>query len=219
MGLFACFSCPLRRLCEALLANVTEFYSSYDTVPQEADDNVDALAEAHDAFLQDPGVADGEEDAPQERPSDREDAISSSEEDESSGTRSPPPVFDCLDVGCTWPCVHHVHWDKDLNFFWYPDLEFWDRHSPQMPRVQQEMKIGVKDCQFCRIFFGIAQSDCDCRANAHDDHIRKSGGCHCEHAVFLIQSNGQLANVSMFWTCSRASYELGWATGKVVWSL
>ena len=192
--------------------------AEYDTAPQEADDRQDTLEES--------GVTertDIEEDAPQEPPSDREDSISSSE-GESSGGDSQPPLRDCLDVGCTWPCAHHFHWRKDLlSFFcWYPDLDHFGQHQhPEIPRNQSEMKVGTKDCQFCGIFFTIWQSDCGCGANAGNDHVMKSSVCRCKFAACFFRWNGQVSHVSMFWTCGRHStlYELGLPTGKVVWSL
>ena len=81
------------------------------------------------------------------------------------------------------------------------------------------MKVGMKDCQFCRIFFTIAQSDCPCGANAQNDHILESGGgCRFRYARCRFRSNWQLSYVDMFWTCGIATHELGLATGKVVWS-
>ena len=185
--------------------------AEYDAVPREADDRQDALEES--------GVAertDGEEDAPQEPPSDQEDPINSGE-DESSGVDSPPLLFDCLDVGCTWPCAHHFHRDKDLKFYWHPDLEKFGVYNPKIPRIQSEMKIGTKDCQFCGIFFTIWQNDCACGANGHNDHILKSGGCHLKFAKCPFRSSGQLSHLLMAWTCGEAVYELGFMpTGKVV---
>ena len=165
----------------------------YDTVPQEADAKQDALEE--------PGVAvrvDGEEDAPQEPPPDRVVHIISSEGERSGiDERISPPTprrfFDCQDAGCTWPCAHHLHKYEQLNFYWYPGLERFDHEYPGIPKVQSGMKVGVKDCQFCRIFFSIEQSDCGCGANAqHDDHIPKSV-CGFQHAHCKFRSNGQLS--------------------------
>ena len=193
----------------------------HDTVPQEADDREDALE-----VPSEPGVAertDNQEDAPEEPPADRDDPISP-REDESSGVDKGiiqrPPYYDCQDAGCTWPCAHHLHTNKGpLNFYWYPDLEHFDNEHPEIPRFQSEMKVGMKDCQFCRIFFTIAQSDCPCGANAQNDHILESGGgCRFRYALCRFRSNWRLSYVDMQWTCSAATHELGLATGKVVWS-
>ena len=105
----------------------------------------------------------------------------------------------------------------------YPDFEHLD-HMKHLgiPQVQLETKFGVKDCQFCRIFFSIiGQSDCACGENARDDHIPKSGGCRCKEAMCWFRSNGQLDGVTMLWTCGYyATYELGLPAGiKAVWSL
>ena len=197
----------------------TSIMAEYDTVPQEADDKQEALEE--------PGVdqrTDGQEDTSEQPPRDREDPISSSK-DETSGTderiiRRPPsplPYYDCRDVDCTWPCAHHFHSDKNLNFEWYPELEHCRYQHPEIPRLQSEMK----DCQFCRIFFTIGQSHCSCGANSQNDHIPESGGCRCEvaNSQCRFQSNGQLSHVFMSWACGYARYELGLPTGKVVWSI
>ena len=207
--------------CEAMLANVTEFYGWYDAVPPEADDNEEAPAEAYNTFLQEPGVAertDGEEDAPDEPPSDREDSTSSSRDEGS--------FFDCLEVGCTWLCAHHFHVDEDRDFHWYPDLAQCAPHgsNPKIRRIRSEMKVSMKDCQYCRIFFGIiGQTGCGrgCGANAQNDHTLESGGCHCKYAECRFRSNGQLEHVRMTWTCinHEGAYELGLLPGKVVWSL
>ena len=90
----------------------------HNTVPQEADAEEDGFAEAleqacklyitsrechfdlYSALLQEPGVAertDGEQDAPVEPPSDREDPISSSE-DEPSGIDLHPHFAACRDT-------------------------------------------------------------------------------------------------------------------------
>ena len=137
----------------------------YDTVPPEADAKQDALKE--------PGVAqrtDNEEDAPQKPTSDQKDPISSSKDerspsgiDERISSPSPQPYYDCPDVGCTWPCAHHVHKIKgDRDFSWYSDLKQFGSDNSKIPRVQSKMKVGRKDCQICRIIFNIVeQSDCD----------------------------------------------------------
>ena len=70
--------------------------------------------------------------------------------------------YDCQDVGCTWPGAHHLHELKERDFDWYPDLE---RLGRKVSRVQSEGKVGLKDCQFCRIFFNIGQSGCHTGAN------------------------------------------------------
>ena len=204
-----------------------EFNRWYDTVPQEADDNDNAPAKPYDAFLQEPGLAvltDGEEDAPEEPPSDREDSVISSENEESGNDKRisppwPPPLFACRGFGCTWPCAHHIHRRKkeDMAFRWYPELEHCGYQHPEMPRIQSEMK----ECEFCRVFFGIIrQIGCNCGANydAQNDRIMKSGGCHCKFANCFFQPNGQLSRVCMRWTCGDALYELGLSTGKMVWS-
>ena len=171
----------------------------YDTVPQDADDKQDAIEV--------PGVADrtdGEEDAPEQRPSDREDRISSSEDD------SPPVFDDCLDVGCTWPCAHHAHTSNELDFAWYPELEHIAHQHPKIPRAQLEMKVAVKDCQFCGIFFSIWRSDdCHCGANSHNGHILGGDSCRRKSASCFLRSNGQLSHVEMSWTCGKTTYELG----------
>ena len=186
--------------------------AEYDTVPPEADAKQNALEQ--------PGVAertDDEKDAPQKPLEDRKDPISSSE-DGSSGSDSSPPYYDCPDVGCTWPCAHHVHRLKEVGtaFWWYPALKNLRSYHPEIPKVQSEMKVGRKDCQFCRIFFTIGQSDCACGANAQNDHIPKSGGCRCASANCWFRSNGQVALVRMGWESGYAGYELGLSTGKVV---
>ena len=161
---------------------------------------------------------DSEEDAPQEPPSNRQDAVSSSK-DESSGVDSPPFWVDCLDVGCTWPCAHHFHWRKALQFYWFPDLDHFCYQHPKLPRIQYETKIGRKGCQFCGIFFTIWQSGCDCEETGDNDHVMKSSGCRLGFAACAFRSNGQLSHVRMSWTCGEEKYELGLLTGKVVWSL
>ena len=162
----------------------------YDTVPQEADD--------------------------------RQDAISSSK-DESSGVDLPPVLLDCLDVGCTWPCAHHIHRLKDPpNLFrWCPDLDHFGYYqNPEIPRIQSEMKVGTKDCQFCGIFFSIiGKSDCACGVNGRNDHILESGGCRFTDATCSFRSNGQVSRVQIGWKCRYAIFELGLPTGKLVWSL
>ena len=209
--------------------------------------------DSYKAFIREPGVAkrtDGEEEAPVEPPSDREDPISSSKNARSGIEKrisrrppSPPPSFACEDVGCTWPCAHHLHTEKEkraFSFLWVPDLERVGHRHPQMPRLQSEMK----DCQFCQIFFSLGQSDCDRRGNGGDrnrramynllsehslrnapspalpnDHILKSGLCGYRSAYCVFKSNWQLSHVFIFRTCGHlAMYELG-STGKVVWSL
>ena len=170
--------------------------AEYDTVPQEADAKQDAP--------QEPEVTertDGEEGAPEK----------------------PPSLFsDCPDVGCTWPCAHHLH-PRVLRypyFRWYPDLEQFSNQNPEIPRARSEMKVGMKDCQFCQIFFTIAQSDyCHCGANGHGDHIPENGRCRCINAHCHIEKNGLLPDLSMDWTCGGAFYELGLRTGKVVTGL
>ena len=103
--------------------------AEYNTVPRDADNKHDALEES--------GVAertDGEEDASQERPSDRQDDISSSK-NERSVIHPPVHLIDCQDVGCTWPCAHHFHGRKDLNVFeWYPDLVSGEQAGGQIWR-------------------------------------------------------------------------------------
>ena len=149
----------------------------------------------------------------------REGHISSSK-DERSGIDKriirrppPPPHYDCRDVSCTWPCAHHFHGGKDLNFMWYPELEHCPYQHPEIPRFRSEMK----DCQFCRIFFTIGQGDCRCGANSRNDHIPlESGGCRCKFADCYFRSNGQLSRLDMRWICGPARYELGLPTGKVV---
>ena len=182
----------------------------YDTVPQEADDKLDALEEPE------PGVAertDGEEDAPEEWPSDRDDPISFSEDERSVIDQiflSPQRFFDCLDVGCTWPCAHHLHTSKERAevFEWDPNCGHLDPRHPEIPRLQSEMM----DCQFCRIFLSIGLDDCNCSAD-------ESRACCIECAHCYFRSNGQLSHVRMVWTCGSGTYELGLPTGKVVWSL
>ena len=127
---------------------------------------------------------------------------------------SPLRWFDCPDVGCTWPCAHHLHENRLRSFTWYPDLEHFGNQHPEIPKDQSEMKIGMNDCQFCRIFFSIGQSDCHCGENA-----KKSAGCRCIKADCQIRSNGQLSNLLMEWRCGGATCELGLPTGKLVWSL
>ena len=112
--------------------------AEYDTIPQEADDRQDTLEES--------GVVAGrtgvEEDAPQESPPDRQNQR----------------LCACKDVGCTWPCAHHFHWrkrPKDNLFLWYPDLDRVGYQHPEISRIQSEMKVGTKDCQFGGIFFSI----------------------------------------------------------------
>ena len=156
-----------------------------EAVPQEADAIQDALE------VSEPGVAecmDGQEYASEQPPSDREDPVSSSKDERSGSDKriisrspSPPPCYDCQDVGCTWPCAHHLHpWEEKLAF-WLPDLENMEldnifRECPGITRAQAEMRVGMKNCQFCRIFFSIGQSACHCRGSAHDDSVPKSGG-------------------------------------------
>ena len=199
--------------------------AEYDTVPPEADAKQNALEQ--------PGFAertDDEKDAPQKPPEDRKDPISSSKDERSpSGIDkripppSRPPCYDCPDDGCFWPCAHHVHrldeWFWIKIFHWYPDLENLPSHHG--PKIPTKMNVGMKDCQFCQIFFGIGQSDCGCGANAQNsDHISKSGGCQCIGALCWFRSNGQLDHMDMNWECGHfARYELGLPTGKVVWSL
>ena len=212
-------------------AVMAEFHRLYDTVLQEADDNEYTLAELlRNAFLQEPGLTartDGEEDAPEKPPSDREDSASSSKDERSGIDKrisppSPPPpphLSDCLGFGCTWPCAHHIHIGKkeDRVFRWYPELEHCGRQHPEMPRIQSEMK----ECQFCRIFFNIRQSDCHCGANADPDRILKSGGCRCKYADCFFHPNGQISGVyMMMWTCGagKVQCELGLSTGKSVHS-
>ena len=191
--------------------------AEYDTVvPPEADAKQDKLEEL--------GVTepDREEDAPDEPPSDQEDPTSSSEDERSSGSDWLPPLIDCLDAGCTWPCAHHIHQNKkSIGFTWFPDSEQFlgTYYRTPKPRIPYEKKISMKDCQYCRIFFTIGQSDCHCGANAHNDRTLESGGCRCTSAYCRFRPNGQASHVYMKWTCGSAKYELGLATGKVVWSL
>ena len=159
-----CTSSPAR--------NETSIMAEYDTVPREAaPQEVDDKQEA----LEEPGVdqrTEGQEDTSEQPPRDREDPISSSK-DETSGTDEriirrpplPPPYYDCRDVGCIWPCAHHFHPGKNLYFRWYPELEKSHYHHPERPRIQS----GMKECQFCRVFFGIGQGTCGCGANARND--------------------------------------------------
>ena len=131
-----------------------------------------------------------------------------------------PPSYDCQDAGCTWPCAHHLHRWIHRSFRWYPDSEQFSHKNPQIPRALSEMKVGMKDCQFCRIFFTIRQSgDCHCGANGHGDHIPESGGCRCIEAICWMDGQFRVVVVEMRWTCGQAFYELGLPTGKVVWSL
>ena len=173
-----------------------KFCASYVTGPREADAKKDALKEHG------PERTDGEEGAPEKPPS---------------------RLSDCPDVGCTWPCAHHLHpgGPRDGTYFkWYPDLEQFRNQNPEIPRARSEMKVGMKDCQFCQIFFTIAQSDyCHCGANGHGDHIPENGRCRCINAHCQIEKNGLLPYVFMEWTCGEAFYELGLPTGKVVTGL
>ena len=186
-----------------------EFYGSSDIVPHETDDNEDALEE--------PVVAerrtDGDEDAPEELPLDREDPISFSEDERSEiDKRLPPPAspssFGCLDAGCTWPCAHHSHRGKELQFSWHPEFQDCGYQHPEVTKIQSEMN----DCQFCHIFFSLGQSDCSCGANARNDLIIKSGGCRCILAQCRFRPNGQLSHLHMTWTCGQGHYELGLPT-------
>ena len=158
----------------------------HDTVPRvrEADDKQDAIEEPE------PGVAkhtDGEEDAPEKLPSVREDPVSSNKDERSGSVGSftwRPHLIDCQDAGCTWPCADHFHsFKKERDFEWYPDLEHsgYD-HSTILPR-NPEMKVGMKDCQFCCISFTIWQSECACRASADDDHILESPSCNVSFSI------------------------------------
>ena len=122
---------------------------------------------------------------------------------------SMPPSYDCQHVDCTWPCAHHFHERKSLQFTWFPDVEYLSHRLQKIPGVQSKMKVGTKDCQFCRIFFNIGQSDCRCGTNSHNDQF-----AHCQ-----FRSNGQLDHINMNWTCATSIYELGVPTGKAVWSL
>ena len=121
--------------------------------------------------------------------------------------RQPPHSarLHCLDVGCTWPCAHHLHATRHLEFCWYPELDHCGYQDPEIPRVRSEME----DCKFCQIFFSIGKSDCDCGANARDDHMLKNGGCRCKYAWCYFRPNGQLCYIVMTWTCGEANYELG----------
>ena len=133
----------------------------------------------------------------------------------------PPTLYvtDCREVRCTWPCEHHLHLGTFRDFNWYPNLEQFN-NSFKTPEVQLELKVGRKDCQFCGIFFTIWQSACSSGANADHDHILESRVCRFERARCWIQKNGQVFRVEMIRTCGvRATYELGLATGKVVWPL
>ena len=129
------------------------------------------------------------------------------------------PYYDCRDVECTWPCAHHHYRGEDMEFLWYPDLEKLNQEYPEIPRDESKMKVGLKTCQFCRIFFGIIErSGCGCGLNAQNDHMQTSGGCACKSAICRFRSNGQFSYVDLRWTCYGATYELGLATGKAVWT-
>ena len=101
-------------------------------------------------------------------------------------TRMSELLSDCQDVGCTWPCAHHVHRVNERYFYWYPDLQ-----------RESEGKVGLKDCQFCQIFFNIRQSDCYCGANSHNDHILEGGSCRYEYARCFFRSNGNVFVLDM----------------------
>ena len=174
--------------------------AEHDTVPREADDEADDNEDASSITSMECVLGSNrEEDAPEQQ-------------------------FTCQDCDCTWPCAHHLHeWGPgNLLFQWYPDLEQFSYQNPKMSRARSEMKVGMKDCAFCRIFFtiGDGESDCPCGANGHDDHIPENGGCRCIKATCDFRWNEEVSQlVLMKWTCGEAKYELGLPTGKVVWSL
>ena len=208
-----CHSCDI----SSPAPDETSIMAEYGTVPQEADNKQDALEESGVAQLS----TDGEEDAPQETPSGRQDFISSSKYERLRIHRPRRySLTDCPDVGCTWPCAHHFHVrGKQSLFHWYQDLDYLGSRHPKIPRFLSEMKVGTEDCQFCGIFFSIRKSDCACGANARNELILESGGCRFKYALCAFRSNGKISHVRMEWTCGRARYELGLPTGKVVWSL
>ena len=165
----------------------TNVMAEYDIVPQDADDKQDALEE--------PGVAeptDGEEDALEQPASDRKDRISS-HEDERWGIDLPRRWINCRDDGCPWSCAHHGRHHNSTDglpeFYRFPDLEHWDfpRLGYPDPELTTRFKSEMKDCQFRRIFFSIAQSDCVCGANARHDQC---GGCRCKLADCRLRRMG-----------------------------
>ena len=188
---------------------MAEFSRSHEPVPQEADDNGNANSPTSMECVFGSG---GEEDASEENSSDLEEPISFSEDGMSEISIDIFELFDCRDVGCTWPCAHHIH-PLPYMHHWYPDFEGIRYWYPQIPT---SFDSEMKDCQFCRILFSIGQNDCYCGANARNEHIPKSGGCRRGRAECYFRLDGQLTYIAMSWECGSAIYELGFPTGKVV---